>query len=157
MDVLPEWPMTGQMANSPTIAAMQGLRAQHRWISWMGVMLVLMSLLAPTVSHAVRDARGVASAASILSAWCSPSTLSQDQGAQSASAADSTDRHDALAGEPACGYCLSAALNTGVAAAQTRAVKPPLQPVARTHRSEARPLGTELPTRHRSRAPPLSS
>jgi hypothetical protein len=133
---------------------MQGLRAQQRWTSWIGIMLILMSLLAPGVSHAVRQAHGLIGTPADSAAWCSPLTLFQADGATAAAVVDAAGRDAAPASDHACGYCVSASLTIGIPVMPTAIGVAPAMPALQLPAPEHLAQGAAQPQRHRSRAPP---
>jgi hypothetical protein len=138
---------------SLTITAMQGLRAQ-RWTHWVGIMLILMSLLAPTVSHAVRNAHGSTGTPPDSAVWCSPLTLFQSVG--TAAAADTSGSDQTPASDHACGYCVSASLNIGIPVMPTPTGVAHAMSAMQLPTPERRAQGATPPQQHRARAPPVS-
>lgn len=81
---------------------MKRLTRRKGW-SWLGILLVLAQLWAPTVSHALRAADAAALPLS-LEDLCS----SLHGGAVPGAAAFDADGRDAALPDPVCGYCLQA-------------------------------------------------
>jgi hypothetical protein len=134
---------------------MQGLRTQ-RWASWIGIVLVLMNLLAPTVSHAVRATHGVAATPTEALAWCSPLAGLQPSSPSDDAEADGTGS-TLGASLHACGYCVTTALSPALTTPLASPIQAPPGVSALAAWPTAAPLRASVPWRHRSRAPPLPS
>jgi hypothetical protein len=132
---------------------MSSLRTRAH-LAWLGILLVLMPLIAPTISHALvraqgGDARHVAWIASLdTTGWCSPQGLSAPSETPSD---DAPPSHHAAA----CDYC---GWPLGLAAVPTLSTElPPPQGLAVGLPTwpEADAPTALPPSAHRARAPPV--
>lgn len=152
--------------DGPLGAAIADNRPMHRlrtsrWNHWIGVFLVLLPLLAPTLSHALRHAGALTSQPLTSGAACLPGTTATAVPATEVLTADA----DPLAARPslhadavdaalhACAYCSCPAFGHAMptAAAALTAVAPIVEPG--TGRPDTRP-GLFPFERPRTRAPP---
>jgi hypothetical protein len=134
--------------------AMHRLR-HSRWTHWIGVFLVLLPLLAPTISHALRHAGAVRSLPWAASVACLPGAVGASASSASVSTADDSALHAGTgdAALHACAYCACPAFGhtMPVTAAGDVQASSRTEPIA--GRFDLRPARS-TPERPRARSPP---